>query len=84
VSRESNAAKLAAYLGDSRDFRHNSDVRVRADEDLEKIELAGLTVFDIEAVVDAVAELIHSRTQLVEMDADDLAWDVLNLLKGQQ
>lgn len=44
---------------------------------------AGLTVFDAEDVVDQVAGLIHSRTQLVELDADDLAWDILKLLGGK-
>ena len=30
--------------------------------------------------VDRIAKLIYDRTQLVQMDAEDLAWDILSEL----
>ncbi|AER26455.1 hypothetical protein SEA_DANFORTH_77 [Mycobacterium phage Danforth] len=31
-----------------------------------------------------MAELVYKRTQLVYSDAEDLAWDLLNLIEGEE
>lgn len=34
-------------------------------------------------LVNEMAGLIYERSQMVQGDADDLAWDLLNLIKGR-
>ncbi|MBB3752518.1 hypothetical protein FHT44_005030 [Mycolicibacterium sp. BK634] len=36
-----------------------------------------------EDLAEKMSELIYNRTQLVEGDADDLAWDLLNMVKSR-
>lgn len=55
-------------------------------ESLKTYEAAGLAVRvkdDNGKLADQVKDLIFERTQLVDGDAYDLAWDVLNLLQGE-
>ncbi|AGY37017.1 hypothetical protein FREDWARD_75 [Mycobacterium phage Fredward] len=37
-----------------------------------------------EELATEMAELIYKRTQLVHADAEDLAWDLLNLIEGEE